>query len=187
MHEIWLIRHGETEWSKSGQHTSRTDLALTPNGERQALALKHTLNNHTFACVFSSPLRRALDTARLAGFDPILLDELREWDYGRYEGLTTPQIQQQSPGWTIWTGDVPGGETQEQVTARADQAIARLLTCPGDTAIFAHGHILRVIASRWLGLSAGDGKLFALSTATVSILGHEHLQRVFKLWNRAVG
>jgi broad specificity phosphatase PhoE len=181
--EIWLIRHGETEWSKSGQHTSKTDLPLTPEGEKRALTLGQTVSKHAFGLVLASPMKRAQDTARLVGFTPVITDDLREWDYGKYEGLTSKQIHQEVPGWTIWNGAVPGGETGEQVAARADRAIARAVAANTDVAFFAHGHILRVVAARWLGLPAEAGKYFALSTATMSILGYEHEQRVFQVWN----
>jgi broad specificity phosphatase PhoE len=183
--EIWLIRHGETEWSKSGQHTSWTDLSLTPEGERRAADLKAILSKHSFDAVFASPMKRALTTAQLAGFSPEVIEDLREWNYGKYEGLTTLQIQEVDPGWSIWTGAVPGGETGPQVEARADRALERAVAAGGQVAIFAHGHILRVLGARWLGLRAEAGKYFALGTATISILGHEHSQRVLKLWNKA--
>lgn len=181
--EIWLIRHGETEWSKSGQHTSKTDLPLTPEGEKRALTLGRTVSKHTFGLVLASPMKRAQDTARLVGFTPVITEDLREWDYGKYEGLTSKQIHEEVPGWTIWNGVVPGGETGEQVAARADDVIARAVAANTDVAFFAHGHILRVVAARWLGLPAEAGKYFALSTATMSILGYEHEQRVFQVWN----
>ena len=139
--EIWLIRHGETEWSKSGQHTSITDLPLTAEGVKRAGDLKVFLSKHSFKAVFASPMQRAQETARLAGFSPEIIEDLREWNYGKYEGLTTPQIQEADPGWSIWTGAVPGGETGPQVEARADAAIARAVAVGGDVAFFAHGHI----------------------------------------------
>lgn len=182
--ELWLMRHGETEWSRSGQHTSRTDLALTPEGERCAEKLKRALAGKQFAAVLSSPLRRALDTCRLAGFEPSeLTRDLCEWDYGSYEGLTTAQIQKTAPGWTIWTGTPPGGETAEQIGARVDRVIAKAASAGGDVALFAHGHVLRVLAARWLGIEPEGGRFFALSTGTISVLGWEHQTRVVASWN----
>ena len=182
--ELWLIRHGETEWSLSGAHTSRTDLPLTAEGERRAAALGEALRGRTFALVLSSPLRRALDTAHLAGFQPMAIDDLHEWDYGAYEGRTSADIQKSAPGWSIWTGTPPGGETAEQVAARADRVIARALEAAGDVALFGHGHMLRVLAARWLELEPQAGRFFALSTGTISVLGHEHDTRVIQVWNR---
>jgi probable phosphoglycerate mutase len=185
--EIWLIRHGETEWSKSGQHTSRTDLPLTQEGEKRAVALGRVLAGRQFGKVFSSPMKRARDTARLAGFDPEILEDLREWDYGQYEGLTSAKIHETKPEWTIWTGAVPGGETGAQVATRADRVIDRALAVGKDVALFAHGHVLRVLGARWLGMTAEAGKYFALSTATISVLAYEHEQKVLKVWNRDAG
>jgi len=182
--EIWLVRHGETEWSRSGQHTSRTDLPLTPEGERQAESLKGMLAGHRFALVLSSPLKRAVETCRMVGLTPELSDDLREWDYGDYEGLTTAEIQKRAPGWTIFTGAVPNGETAEQVGARADRVIARALAADGDVALFGHGHLSRVLAARWIGLEPSGGRLLALSTASLSVLGYEHETRVIRLWNQ---
>src|SRR5579871_3396592 len=159
--KIWLIRHGETEWSLSGAHTSRTDLPLTHHGRECAEALKPVLSGRDFALVLSSPLRRARETAELAGFQPELTDDLREWDYGRYEGLTTPEIQKRDPEWSIWTGTTPGGETIEQVSARANQVIERATAMDGDVAVFSHGHMLRVFGACWLGLGPQAGRLFA--------------------------
>src|SRR5665213_1843603 len=182
--EIWMVRHGETGWSRSGQHTSRTDLPLTPEGERQAESLKGMLAGHRFALVLSSPLKRAVETCRMVGLTPELSDDLREWDYGDYEGLTTAEIQKRAPGWTIFTGAVPNGETAEQVGARADRVIARALAADGDVALFGHGHLSRVLAARWIGLEPSGGRLLALSTASLSVLGYEHETRVIRLWNQ---
>lgn len=186
--EIWLVRHGETEWSRSGQHTSRTDLALTPEGEKQAESLKRMLVGHSFALVLSSPMKRATETCRLVGLTPETTDDLREWDYGDYEGLTTPEIQKSVPGWTIFTGTVPNGETVEQVAARAEhiisQVISRALAAGGDVALFGHGHLLRILAARWIGLEPSGGRLLALSTASLSVLGYERETRVIRLWNQ---
>jgi broad specificity phosphatase PhoE len=182
--ELWLIRHGETEWSASGRHTSSTDLALTPEGECKAAAVGRLLAGKTFAMVLASPLRRALETCRLAGYTPEVTPDLREWGYGAYEGLTTAEIQVQNPGWTIWTGTPPGGESAEQVGERADCVIARATAAEGDVALFGHGHMLRVLAARWLGLEPTGGRLLALSTGSVSVLGYEHETHVVQGWNR---
>ena len=190
--EIWLVRHGETEWSRSGQHTSRTDLPLTADGERQAASLKRMLEGRKFALVLSSPMRRAIETCRLVGLTPEVAlettDDLREWDYGDYEGLTTPEIQKRVPGWTVWTGAAPNGETVEQVAARAErvisQVISRTSAADGDAALFGHGHLLRVLAARWIGLEPLGGALLALATASVSVLGYERETRVIRLWNQ---
>jgi probable phosphoglycerate mutase len=181
--QIWLIRHGETDWSKSGQHTSRTDLPLTTEGEKRAVTLGGVLKGRSFAQVFASPMKRAQDTARLAGYTPTIVDDLREWDYGKYEGLTSADIHKEVPGWTIWNGAVPGGETGVQIAVRADRVLERAVAAGGDVALFAHGHILRVVAARWLGMAAEAGKYFALGTATMSVLGYEHEQHVLSVWN----
>lgn len=184
MRELWLVRHGETEWSRSGAHTGRTDIPLTAAGRDNAAALSRYLAAHPFALVLVSPLQRARETCRLAGYENALIDpDLSEWDYGDYEGRTTAQIQGERPGWSLWTDGVPNGETATQVAARAEKAIARTLPVEGDVALFAHGHILRVLAARWLGLPPEDGRLFALGTAAVSTLGYERQARVVTLWN----
>jgi broad specificity phosphatase PhoE len=183
LNELWLVRHGETEWTLSGAHTSRTDLPLTANGERHAVELKKYLQGRHFARVISSPMRRALDTARLAGFEPEITDDLKEWDYGEYEGRTTAEIQKSAPDWSVWTAPSPGGEAAEQVGARADKVIARAAAIEGDVALFGHGHTMRVLAARWLGLAPQEGRLLALSTGSVSVLGYERETRVIKLWN----
>jgi len=183
--DLWLIRHGETEWSASGRHTSSTDLALTAEGERKAAAVGRLLAGKTFALVLASPLRRALETCRLAGYSPEITPDLREWGYGAYEGLTTAEIQVQNPGWTIWTGTPPGGESAEEVGARADRVIAKATAAEGDVALFGHGHMLRVLGARWLGLEPTGGRLLALSTGSLSVLGYEHETRVVRRWNRA--
>jgi broad specificity phosphatase PhoE len=182
--ELWLIRHGETEWSASGRHTSSTDLALTAEGERKATEVGRLLAGKTFALVLASPLRRALETCRLAEYTPEVTADLLEWGYGAYEGLTTPEIQVQSPGWTIWTGTPPGGESAEEVGARADRVIAHATAAGGDVALFGHGHMLRVLAARWLGLEPTGGRLLALSTGSLSVLGYERETRVVQGWNR---
>ena len=182
--ELWLIRHGETEWSASGRHTSSTDLALTAEGERKAAAVGRLLAGKEFALVLASPLRRALETCRLAGYNAEVTPDLREWSYGAYEGLTTAEIQVQNPGWTIWTGTPPGGESAEEVGARADRVIARVTAAEGNVALFGHGHMLRVLAARWLGLEPNGGRLLALATGSVSVLGYERESRVVQGWNR---
>jgi broad specificity phosphatase PhoE len=185
-HEIWLIRHGETEWTLSGAHTSRTDLALTPVGEERAVKLKEVLRGKQFAEVLSSPMQRAIKTARLAGFDPQIDKDLCEWDYGAYEGRTTPDIQKDAPGWTIWTSTPPGGESAEQVQARAERVIARAEAANGDVVLFGHGHLFRVLAATWLAMEPQRGRSFALSTGTISVLGYERETRVIKVWNSGV-
>jgi broad specificity phosphatase PhoE len=184
--EIWLIRHGETEWSKSGQHTGRTDIALTSHGEEQAAALAPMLAKVSPALVLSSPRHRALQTAELAGVTVDAVDpDLAEWDYGDYEGLTTPQIREQVPGWSLWTHGVRGGETAGQVGVRADRVLAAAATelRNGPVLLFAHGHISRVLAARWIGLPTVDGGRFALNTAAPSVLGSEHSSPVVSRWN----
>ena len=183
---IWLIRHGETVWSRSGQHTSRTDLELTDHGVQQALALRGLLSSFRPALVLSSPRRRSLRTAQLAGVVVDAIDpDLAEWDYGEYEGLTTAQIRRQDPDWTIWADRVPGGETAAQVTTRADRVIARAVQAlgSGPIVLFGHGHINRVIGARWLGLPTRDGGMFALGTAAPCLLGAEHNRPVIVHWN----
>lgn len=187
---LWLMRHGETEWSRSGAHTSRTDLPLTPEGERRATNLKRLLGGRFFALVLTSPMRRAIDTCRLAGYAEAAQStpDLREWDYGTYEGRTTADIQTENPGWSIWTGAPPDGETADQVGARADRVIERALSAASDAALdialFGHGHMLRVLAARWLGLTPTGGRFFALSTGSVSVLAYERETRVIERWNQ---
>jgi broad specificity phosphatase PhoE len=185
--EVVLVRHGATEWSVSGQHTGRTDVPLNPNGEEQARALGVLLGGRTFALVLTSPLSRARDTCRLAGYgDVAQIDEdLREWDYGDYEGRRTVDIRQERPGWTLWDGGVPNGETAEQVGERAQCVIDRVAAVDGEVALFAHGHILRVLGAVWIGLRPADGRRLALDTATVSVLGYERETRVIREWNRS--
>ena len=186
--QIVLVRHGETEWSRTGRHTGRTDVALTELGQRQANALGLMLRGRPLAAVLVSPLQRATETfrrARLDVADVRVLEELVEWDYGDYEGRTTAEIRRSVPDWTIWTAPVPGGETAAEVGRRADLAIGRALGEGGDVAIFAHGHLLRVLTARWLGLDVPAGRLFALGTATVSILGYERDTPVILGWNEA--
>ena len=177
---VVLVRHGATEWSASGQHTSRTDIPLTDAGRDAARALAI---GREFALVLSSPRRRARETAELAGFAPEIEPDLVEIDYGDYEGRTTPEIREERPGWTLWRDGSPGGETLAQAGERADRVITRLLAADGDAAVFAHGHILRVLAARWIGLPAERGASFALATASISELGFERESRVIGSWN----
>jgi len=185
--EVVLVRHGETAWSRSGQHTSFSDVGLTPAGEDEARAAAVKLADRRFAAVFTSPMRRARETCALAGFADraVVTDDLCEWNYGDYEGLTTAQIRATNPGWTIFTGDPPGGETSAQVGARADAVIARAVAAAlgGDVALFSHGHFLRVLGARWIGLDAREGAGLRLDTATICVLGYEHDRRVLHVWN----
>jgi broad specificity phosphatase PhoE len=184
--ELWLVRHGETEWSTAGRHTGRTDIALTPIGERQAAALGRHLAGRPFALVLCSPLRRARETCRLAGHGGVatFTQDLLEWDYGIYEGRMTNEIRTEVPGWSIWTGSVPGGETIEQVGHRTERVIKQALAAGGDVLPFAHSHILRVLTACWLDLPPDAGRLFALNTASMSVLGYEHEDRVISVWNQ---
>ncbi len=186
--QIWLVRHGETEWSKSGRHTGRTDIPLTDIGRQQAGALAHRLAGHRFPLVLTSPRSRAAETARLAGFaDAVIEPDLGEWDYGAFEGRTTADIREEIPDWSVWTGPWRGGETVEQVGVRADRVIERCLDPggDGDVLLFAHGHLLRVMAARWIHLPADAGRHFALGTATIGILGWERTNRAIETWNEA--
>lgn len=186
--QIWLVRHGETEWAKSGRHTGHTDIPLTDVGRQQATALAERLAGHEFALVLSSPRSRALETARLGGFPDAQVDpDLGEWDYGAFEGRTTADIRTEIPDWSIWTGPWQGGETVDDVGARADRVIERCLDprVDGDAVLFAHGHLLRVLAARWIGLPADGGRHFALSTGTIGILGWDRANPVIETWNEA--
>ena len=212
--ELWLVRHGETQWSAEGRHTSRTDLPLTERGRERAAALGKFLAGTKFAAVLRSPMRRARETCEIAGFGDVAVvdDGLREWDYGVYEGRTTDEIQAEIPGWSVWNDPIVGGETVEQVGARADGVIARALAAASsaysgptfqnrdpsagsgqvvghpdaavNVALFGHAHILRILAARWIGLEARGGELFALETGSVSVLGWERETRVILRWNR---
>ncbi|MGH2788425.1 MAG: histidine phosphatase family protein [Actinomycetota bacterium] len=184
--EIVLVRHGETEWSRAGKHTGRTDIPLTSGGRDQARQLGGALRNRRFALVLTSPLRRASETCRLAGLGDAAEEcsDLREWDYGDYEGRTTADIRTEVDGWTIWTHEVPGGETAAKIARRADRVVDLVRTVDGDVALFGHGHILRVLAARWCGLDAVCGRFLALDTGTLSILGYERESPVIRLWNR---
>src|SRR3984885_13183046 len=192
MGDLILLRHSETEWSRAGKHTGRTDVPLTPAGEQAAVALAPVLARRDIVAAFSSPAQRAVRTAELAGLTGVKQDpDLWEWDYGGYEGLTTPEIQEQRPGWFLWRdGVIPGdaahpGETVQQVGERADRVLARVtpLLADGDVALVAHGHVLRVLTARYLQLEPSDGKLFRLDTGTVSTLGDEHGEPVVLSWN----
>ena len=182
---VYLARHGETEWSKSGQHTSRTDIPLTAAGEAAARELGARLGDHPFAVVLTSPRVRARDTSRLAGFGDraVVDDDLAEWDYGADEGRTTAEIQGDRPGWSIWIEGPAGGETIDAVAARADRTIERVRSASGDVLAFAHGHLLRILAARWVGLAPADGRRFLLEPATLSILGWERETPVIERWN----
>ena len=184
--EVVLVRHGETEWSRAGKHTGRTDIPLTDLGREQARAVGAALRGRDFALVLTSPLARAAETCKLAGFGDLAekRDELMEWDYGAYEGRTTPEIREERPGWLLWNDGVPGGETIEEVGARVDRVIAELRAAGGDALLFAHGHVLRALTARWLGLEPAAGRLFALDPATLSTLGYERETAVLRLWNR---
>ena len=183
--QITLARHGETEWSRAGRHTGRTDVPLTEHGREQAAALTPRLEGIDFALVLTSPLSRAADTCRLAGLGDVAEPEpaLLEWDYGDYEGLTSAQIHEERPGWTIFADGAPGGETPDQVGARVDAVVERLDAAGGPCAVFAHGHVLRVLGARWIGEPPAVGARLGLSTATLSVLGHEHGSRAIARWN----
>jgi len=186
MREIVFIRHGQTEWSATGRHTSVTDLPLTPEGERRASALAPRLAGRSFGIVLTSPRVRAQRTAQLAGLTDTTVDaDLAEWNYGEYEGLTTPQIRQKDPGWTVWTGVSPGGESAAQVAARADRILERVrpVLATADACLVGHGHMMRVLVARWLGLPPRDGAYFTLETATLSVLGYERETPVLSALN----
>jgi probable phosphoglycerate mutase len=184
MPDLWLVRHGQTEWSEAGRHTGTTDLPLTPVGRRQAAAMYRVLDRQRFALVLTSPLARARETAKLAGFaDAEVVDDLREWDYGEYEGLTSDEIRRSAPGWTIWKATPPGGEPAAAVEARARAVLARMEASPGPALAFAHGHLLRVLTAVALGWHAADGARFALEPATANVIGHEHEYRSLLRWN----
>ena len=183
---IWLVRHGETEWSKSGRHTGRTDIPLTATGQQQGEALGRHLAGRQFALVLTSPLERARETCRLAGFDAVaqVSDDLLEWNYGIYEGRTTAAVRAEQPGWSIWTTPIPQGETVEQVGERARRVIERAEAVTGDVALFAHAHVLRILAACWIGLPPIHGRSLALDSASLSILGYERETRVIQVWNQ---
>lgn len=184
--QLWLVRHGETEWSRSGQHTSRTELPLTPAGEEQARALRAMLGELRPALVLSSPRRRAVHTAELAGVPVDDIDaDLVEWDYGDYEGRTSEQIRSERPGWSLWTDGAPNGEIAEQVGARADRVLARAAgsLASGPVLLFSHGHLSRVLVARWIGLAVSAGRNFLLGTAAPSVLSTQYGVPVVDRWN----
>ena len=184
---VTLVRHGQTEWSESLRHTGRTDIPLTDLGRRQAAALGGMLIGDQFTLVLSSPLTRAWETMVAAGYDGVGVanDDLVEWDYGDYEGITTAKIREEIPDWSVWTHPIGGGESVEDVERRADRVIEAGLEADGAALVFAHGHILRILAARWISLRPGDGRSLALDTATVSTLGWERENRVIRTWNTA--
>jgi probable phosphoglycerate mutase len=185
MHEVVLVRHGETEWSRAGRHTGRTDVPLDERGRAEARALAGMLRGRRFALVLTSPLSRAVESCRLAGLggSAFVREDLVEWDYGEYEGRTTDEIRGERPGWSLWRDGVPEGETAAEVGTRADRVLTEVESAGGDVAVFAHGHLLRVLTARWLGLEPAAGRLLALDPATISVLGHEHEWRVLRAWN----
>ena len=183
--EVWLVRHAETEWSRSGRHTGRTDVPLTSAGRERARELRPRLSTVDFALVLVSPLERARETARLAGLgDPCQVrEDLLEWDYGDYEGVTTSEIREERPDWYLWRDGVPNGETADEVAARCDRVIDEILSVEGDVAVFAHGHILRALAARWAEEPVALGGRLYLSTGSLSVLGFEREVRAIRLWN----
>jgi probable phosphoglycerate mutase len=184
MGEVWLVRHGETEWSASGRHTGTTDIPLTAKGEESARELEPRLAKQEFDLVLTSPLQRARRTAELAGFPHAEVDpDLVEWSYGDYEGITTDQIRESVPGWTVWTHPSPGGETADEVSERLDRVVARCRAVAGNVLLVGHGHALRGLAARWLGLAVTEGRLLELDTGTVSVLGYERETAVVVHWN----
>jgi broad specificity phosphatase PhoE len=183
--KVYFLRHGETEWSLNGKHTGVTDIPLTENGRMAARLLQPILARETFALVLTSPLRRARDTCELAGLGQranVEID-LIEWNYGEYEGLTTEQIRVARPGWSVFRDGCPGGEIPDQVGSRADRVLRKVHAAEGNVALFAHGHILRVLAARWINLSASYGEHFLLDTATLNVLGYYRESPAFKIWN----
>ena len=183
--KVYLLRHGETEWSLNGRHTGVTDIPLTENGRKLARQLQPILAREKFVMVLTSPLQRARDTCELAGLGTLAgVDrDLMEWNYGEYEGLTTEQIRQTRPDWSLFSDGCPGGESPLQVSVRADRIISRVRTVDGNVALFSHGHILRVLAARWINLSASYGENFLLDTATLNVLGYYRESPAFKIWN----
>jgi broad specificity phosphatase PhoE len=187
--ELWLVRHGETEWSANGRHTGRTDLPLTERGRRRARALAARLADRRFGLVLTSPLRRAIETSELAGLGERAQprDDLREWDYGDYEGVTTAEIHEQRPGWSLWRDGCPSGEAAADVGQRADRVVAEVRAAHGDAVVFGHGHMLRVLTARWLDLPGANGAFFALDTGALCTLGYEHEAPAIWLWNQPAG
>jgi broad specificity phosphatase PhoE len=189
MPELLLARHGETEWSLNGRHTGTTDLPLTENGRRRARNLAARLEGREFALVLTSPLQRAIETCKLAGLGELaqVRDDLHEWDYGDYEGITTAQIHECDPGWSLWRDGCPNGEKAADVGARADRVIAEARAADGDVIFFGHGHMLRVVGARWVALPPEDGGLLGLGTGALCTLGYEHDLPIIVRWNEAVG
>ncbi|MGE9292383.1 MAG: histidine phosphatase family protein [Puniceicoccales bacterium] len=187
--QVLVFRHGQTEWSLNGKHTSISDIDLTDKGRQDAVALRPVVAQWKFSLVLCSPLKRARETCQLAGLDEVMeIDpDLTEWNYGQYEGMTTEEIRKQVPGWGIFSHPVPGGETPGDVAARCDRAINRILETPGDVALFAHGHYLRVFAARWLKLAPEQGAHFVLNTGSLNRLGYEHENRAILTWNAPIG
>jgi broad specificity phosphatase PhoE len=185
--QLWLIRHGETEWSLSGAHTSKTDIPLTARGEERAAKIRDYLAHRKFDLVLTSPMQRARETCRVAGYGDVaqIEENLREWDYGVYEGRTTAEIRKDQPDWSIWDAPPPQGEPVEHVAARTQQVIDRAGKIGGEVALFAHAHVLRILAATWLGLPPRAGSLLALGTGSVSTLGFERETRVISTWNRS--
>lgn len=182
--EVWLARHGETEWSRDGKHTSHTDLPLTSDGEAAARAIGERLHDLSFDLVLTSPLARARDTARIAGFDDAHVDaDLVEWGYGEYEGVSTPEIRQSVPDWTVWSHPTPGGESAEQVGRRLDRVIGKVHAVSGRVLLFGHGHALRALTARWLRQPLSEGRHYRLDTATICVLGYERETPVITRWN----
>lgn len=182
--ELWLVRHGETEWSASGKHTGRTDIPLTGVGRERAARVGRLLAGHAFAAVWTSPKQRARETARRAGFGGAAVkDNLVEWDYGVYEGRTTAEIRASEPGWSVWTSPIQGGESLAELGDRALRVIQAAMAEGGDVALFSHGHFLRVLAATWVGLPPSCGRILGLDTGAVSVLGYERDTRVVRLWN----
>jgi len=183
--KVYLLRHGETDWSLNGRHTGVTDIPLTENGRKLARQLQPILAREKFVMVLTSPLQRARDTCELAGLGTLAsVDrDLMEWNYGEYEGLTTEQIRQTRPDWSVFSDGCPGGESPLQVSVRADRIVSRVRTVDGNVALFSHGHILRVLAARWINLSASYGENFLLDTATLNVLGYYRESPAFKIWN----
>jgi probable phosphoglycerate mutase len=186
---VLAIRHGETEWSLNGRHTGTTDIPLTDHGREQAALLRPALSRYTFALVLVSPMQRARETCELSGLggEAVVDSDFVEWNYGIYEGLTTEQIHETAPGWLIFRDGCPGGETPGEIGARVDRVIARARAVAGDVALFAHGHVLRVLAARWVGLPAGAGQHFLLDTGTLSVLGDYRGIPALKSWNSPIG
>ncbi|MCW2998703.1 MAG: histidine phosphatase family protein [Solirubrobacterales bacterium] len=186
--EVWLVRHAETEWSKTGRHTGRTDISLTDTGRAAACALAPRLAGHAFAQVRVSPLGRARETATLAGVDldaagVVVDDDLQEWDYGDYEGLTTPEIREDRPGWVLWNDGVPGGEDADDIAARVDRVLVEVCAVDGDVLLVAHGHLLRVLGARWLAQPPTFGARLILDPGGICVLGQERGRRAVRRWN----